>query len=405
MAKTFAYKAKDRAGQPLTGTIVAESEAAVAAFIRDKGYYITLIKEQRPKQSISASFDRLKTVKTKDLAILCWQFATMINAGMSLITSLNTLIEQTDHSKLKSALSDILKKVQEGEGLSQAMADHPNIFPTLMINMIEAGEVGGVLDEVLSRLATHYEKEHKMNEKVKSAMTYPMVVLSMAALAVAFILTFVLPTFMKLFDSMKAELPLPTRILLMISGFMQNYWPFLIVLVGILLFSLTYAYKQPKYRILIDPFMLQLPVFGMLTKKVAIARFSRTFGTLLRGGVPIISALEVVKKTTDNMVIMNSLSAAQTSIREGLGLATPLGTSKIFTPMVIQMVAVGEETGELDKMLDKIADFYESEVDDTVSRLSSLLEPILIGGLGIIIGLIILAIALPMFDVATHIGN
>lgn len=405
MAKTFVYKAKDRTGQPLAGTIVAESEAAVAAFVRDKGYYITLIKEQRPKNSLSISLNSLKAVKTKDLAILCWQFATMINAGMSLITALNTMIEQTDHPKLKAALSDILQKVQEGEGLSQAMTDHPNIFPTLMINMVEAGEVGGVLDEVLSRLSNHYEKEYKMNEKVKSAMTYPIVVLGMAVLVVAFILTFVLPTFITMFEGMKAELPLPTRILLAISGFMQNYWFILAGLAILSLFSLTYAYKQPKYRIFIDPFMLQIPVLGILTKKVAIARFSRTFGTLLRGGVPIISALEVVKKTTDNMVIMNSLANAQTSIREGLGLATPLGTSKIFTPMVIQMVAVGEETGELDKMLDKIADFYESEVDDTVSQLSSLLEPLLIGTLGIIIGAIVLAVALPMFDVVTGLGR
>ncbi|MEG6584049.1 type II secretion system F family protein [Dendrosporobacter sp. 1207_IL3150] len=403
MAKTFAYKAKDRSGQLLSGTIVAENQAAVATFIREKGYFITQIKEQKSKKSLIASINNLKPVKLKDLAVVCWQFSTMINAGMSLITALNTIIEQTDHPKLKDAFKDVLKKVQEGESLSHAMSDHPKIFPNLMINMIEAGEVGGVLDEVLARLATHYEKQYKMNEKVKSAMTYPAVVLTMAALAVAFILTFVLPTFMKMFEGMKTELPLPTKILILLSNFMQNYWPVLLLLVVAIILGLVYLYKIPKYRGHVDSLSLRLPVFGILIKKIAIARFSRTFGTLLRGGVPIITALEVVKKTTDSIPIVNALTTAQISIREGLGLSTPLGSSNIFTPLVIQMVAVGEETGELDKMLDKIADFYESEVDDSVNRLNSLLEPILIGVLGVIIGAIVISVALPMFDVITTV--
>jgi len=405
VAKTFAYKAKNRAGQLLSGTIVADSEAAVAAHIREKGHFVTAIKEVREKESLSDSLSNLMPIKTKDIAVFCWQFATMIDAGMSLITALNTLIEQTTHPKLKTALKDVLKKVQEGESLSRAMSDHPKVFPSLMINMVEAGELGGVLDEVLSRLAVHFEKEHKMNEKVKSAMTYPAVVICIAILAVVFVLTFVLPTFVKMFEGMNVELPLLTRILLGVSAFLQANCLIVLGLAALLLLALTYLYKQPKFRLAVEPILLGMPVFGMLTKKIAIARFSRTFGTLLRGGVPIITALDVVKKTTENLTMTNALSRAQDNIREGIGLASPLRASNIFSPMVIQMVAVGEETGELDKMLEKIADFYESDVEDVVSRLSSLLEPMLITFLGIVIGVIVLAVAIPMFDAVTAVGR
>lgn len=405
MAKTFAYKAKDRTGQLLSGSIVAENQTAVAAYIRDKGYYVTNIKEIREQLSFAELIGKLRGVSGKDIAIFCRQFATMIDAGLSLVATLNILIEQTTNAKLKVALKDIYQKVQQGETLAGSMRNHETIFPTIMINMIEAGEFGGVLDEVLERLAVHFEKEHKMNEKVKSAMTYPAVVMGMAVLAVIFILTFVLPTFMQMFTNMKVELPLPTRILLGISGFLQNYWPVLVALMIGLLLGLTQLYKKPKYRLIFDMLVLRVPVFGVLTKKIAIARFSRTLGTLLRGGVSIINALEVVKNTTGNMSMVKALSSAQASVREGLGLATPLGTSNVFTPMVIQMVAVGEETGELDRMLDKIADFYESDVDDMVSRLSSLLEPLLIAILGVVIGAIVLAVAIPMFDVVTNVGR
>lgn len=405
MAKTFAYKAKDRTGQLLTGTIMAENQVAVAAYIRDKGYYVTNIKEIREQLSFNELIGRLRGVSSKDIAVFCRQFATMIDAGLSLIATLNILIEQTYNPKLKAALKDIYQKVQQGETLTSSMRNNEAIFPNIMINMIEAGEFGGVLDEVLERLAIHFEKEHKMNEKVKSAMTYPAVVMGMAVLAVIFILTFVLPTFMQLFETMKAELPLPTRILLAISGFLQVYWPFLLVLILGVLAGGSQLYKNQKYRIVFDRLLLDIPVFGVLTQKIAIARFSRTLGTLLRGGVSIINALEVVKNTTGNMSMVKALTSAQASVREGLGLATPLGTSNVFTPMVIQMVAIGEESGELDHMLDKIADFYDSDVDDMVSRLSSLLEPILIAFLGVVIGAIILAVALPMFDVVTNVGR
>lgn len=402
--RIFAYRAKNWNGQVFSGTITAENEAAAAAFIRSKGYFITRMKEQRPTLP-GISFKSLRPVSAKDLAVLCWQFSTMSNAGICLITALNTLIEQTCHPRLKKALRDILQKVQEGSALSLALAGHPAVFPALMVNMVEAGETGGVLDEVLGRLAVHYEKEYKLNEKVKSALTYPAMVLGVAALVVAFIMSFVLPAFLQMFSQMQLELPLPTRLLLKAGELLQCYWPLLPALTAGAAGFTAYAYKQPQYRLILDHLLLKLPVFGLMAKKTAIARFSRTFGTLLNGGVPITRALEVVKKTTGNLVIINMLAAAERSIHEGSGLAAPLNSRNIFPPLVIQMVAAGEETGKLDKMLDKIADFYESEVDDTVSRLGSLVEPVIIGILGIVIGGIVLAVALPMFDAVHNAGQ
>lgn len=405
MAKTFAYKAKDRTGQLMDGTILAENEAAVASFIRGKGYYVTQIKETQQHRTLASVVNCFSRVALKDLAIFCRQFATMVDAGLSLIVCLNILIEQTYNHKLKVALQDIHKKVQEGETLSHAMSVHSNVFPDMMISMVEVGELGGVLDNVLNRLAIHFEKEHKLNEKVKSAMTYPAVVMTMAIISVTFILTFVFPTFMSLFQNMRVELPLPTRILLMISGFLQNYWFVVLAAIGVFTYIIVVLLRRPQAKLVLDQLILRLPIIGMLWRKIAIARFSRMLGTLVRGGVPIISAIEVVKKTTGNLTMIKALTNAQVSVREGLGLAAPLGTSSIFTPMVIQMVAIGEETGELDKMLDKVADFYDSDVEDVVSRLSSMLEPILIGVLGVVIALILVAVLLPLFDIVSNVGG
>lgn len=405
MAKTFAYKAKDRNGEVLTGSILAENESAVAIHIREKGYFITQIKEEGGVSSFNAFIDNLRSISLKEISIVCRLFATMIDAGLPLVSSLNVLIEQTDNPRIKKALQDVYKKVKEGETLSRSLGDHPSIFPGLMVNMVEAGEVGGVLDTVLNRLASHFEKEHKMNEKIKSAMTYPAVVSVMAMLSVVFILTFVLPTFVQMFDNMKMELPLLTRILLTISSVLRSYAPILVVLTVAGAYGLKLAYQREQIMQIIDALVLKIPVIGMLSRKVGIARFSRTLSTLLHGGVPIITALEVVQKTIGNHSMMKALEQAQGGIKEGMGLASSLAQSKVFTPMVVQMVSIGEESGALDKMLEKIADFYESDVDDMVSRLSSIIEPVIIGVLGVVIGLIVIAIMIPMFDVITNVGG
>ncbi|MGI6091442.1 MAG: type II secretion system F family protein [Negativicutes bacterium] len=405
MSTTFIYKAKDRSGQLLTGSILADSEAAVASYIREKGYFVTQIKKKSSSNSIEGLLENLHRVSTKDLAVVCRQISTMVDAGLSLVACLNILIEQSTNPRLKTALQDVYKKVKEGEMLSRALADHANIFPAIMINMVEAGEVGGVLDDVLGRLATHFEKEHKLNEKVKSAMTYPAVVLSMAFIVVIFILTFVLPTFMQMFIGMKMELPLPTKILMGLSEFLREYALLLFIAFLLSSIGLAITVKKPKARKTVDELILKMPIFGVLARKIAIARFSRTLSTLVRGGVPILSALEVVKKTMGNLSMVDALGKAQVNVKEGIGLAQTLGSSKVFTPMVIQMVAIGEESGSLDKMLEKIADFYESEVDDMVGRLSSILEPVIVGILGVVIGFIVIAVVIPLFDVITNVGN
>lgn len=405
MARTFVYKAKNMTGQILTGSILAEDETAVAVHIREKGYFVTKIHAEGGKNSLNTFFENLQSIKTKDLALLCRQFSTMVDAGLPIVACLNVLIDQTENKRLKKALQDVYQKIKEGEPLSQALKDYPRIFPDIMVNMIEAGEVGGVLDDILNRLATHFEKEHKLNQKVKSAMTYPAVVMSLAILSVVFILTFVLPTFVEMFANMKMELPLLTRILIAISNFLRNYSPFVLTGVIGLVYGFIYAGRQPKTRRMMDQAALVMPLLGILFRKLAIARFSRTLSTLLRGGVPIMSALDVVKKTMGNMSMTTALEEAQNGIREGSGLAATLAKSKVFTAMVIQMVAIGEESGALDKMLEKIADFYESEVEDMVGRLSSIIEPVIIALLGVVIGLIVISIALPLFDVITNAGK
>lgn len=405
MARMFAYRAKDHTGQVFSGSIFADNEAAVAAYVRDQGCFVTQIKEANRKTSLKTLINGLQPVTPKDLAVFCRQFSTMVDAGLSLVVCLNILAEQSSNVQIKEAVRDISRKVQEGDTLSQAMKEQPHVFPDMMISMMEAAEVGGVLDIVLNRLAVHFEKEHKLNEKVKSAMMYPAVVMSMAVLAVIFILTFVLPKFVSILSSMNVELPLLTRALIAVSDFLLNYGLALgavLVAAGGLLKLYT---KRLRTKPVLDRVIMYLPIFGDLWRKIAIARFSRTLGTLLRGGVPIITALEVVKKTTGNQIMTQALTKAQASIREGEGLAAPMGTSSIFSPMVIQMVAVGEETGELDKMLDKIADFYESDVDDIVGRLSTLLEPVLVGVLAVVIGFIVVSIVIPLFDVVTNFGS
>ncbi|MDR7866002.1 MAG: type II secretion system F family protein [Sporomusaceae bacterium] len=406
MSKTFAYRAKDRTGQLLTGSLVAENEAAVAAYIRNQGYFVTQIRPAADSGSaLRGLADIFNPVSSKDLAIFCRQFATMVDAGLSLTVSLGVMVDQTGNARLKAAVKDILVKVQEGETMSRAMQNHPGVFPDIMASMVEAGEVGGVLDVVLERLAVHFEKESKLTANVKSALTYPAVIMTFAAAAIVFILLFVLPRFVQIFASLKVTLPAPTRALLTISAFLNEYGLLLAAGIAVIIYGLRIYLRQPQGQRLLDEFILHVPVMGALWRKIAVARFSRTLSTLLRGGVPIIAALEVVKKTAGNRLMARAITAAQEGVSEGLGLAATLGASGVFPPMVVQMAAVGEETGEVDKMLEKVADFYENDIDDTVNRLSSLLGPILIGVLGVVIGMIVFSILMPLFDIITSIGK
>lgn len=399
MAKTFAYRAKDSKGQEIIGSILADNENAVAVHIREKGYFITQIKEKRDSRSVQAFIENLRSVNIKEIAVFCRLFSTMIDAGLSLVIALNILIEQTENPRLKAALQDVYKKIKEGEPLSRALRDYPRIFPSIMINMIEAGEVGGMLDDALSRLAIHFEKEHKMNQKIRSAMAYPTVVSVIAVGAVGFILTCVLPTFVTMFQEANMKLPWITSMLLELSNFLRSNILIIIPLLVIGFYGMRLALQKEKFKKKFDIIVLKLPIVGMLTRKIGIARFSRTFSTLLHSGVPIISALEVVQKTMGNLCMIEALEGALGGIKEGRSLALTLADTKMFTSMVTQMVSIGEESGALDKMLEKVADFYESDVDDMITRMNSIIEPLIIVALGMVIGTIILAIMIPMFDV------
>lgn len=405
MSNLFHYKARDRQGHSLAGAIQAENESAAAGYLRGKGYYVTQLKEQRKALMVPKWWQNCTAVSAKELAVLCRQFAAMMNAGVAMLTCLRILVEQTSHASLKRGLQNVYIKVQEGEPLSSAMQKQHPIFPSLMTSMLEAGEVGGVLDVILNRLAMHYENEHRLNEKIKSAMTYPAVVISMAMLSIGFILIFVMPAFSQLYQEMNMAMPLPTRMLLTIANGMDNHGTSLLVSLlpagcGFVLF-MKYV-DTPKMT---DRILLSLPVFGIMRKKIMIARFSRTLGTLLRGGVPLLAALAVVGKSIGSSSILFALAKAQANVKAGRGLAVALKPFPVFPPMVIQLVAIGEETGELDIMLEKIADFYEADVEDIIGRLSSILEPLLIGVLGVIIGLMIIAVVLPMVEAVSAVGK
>lgn len=405
MAKQYEYRARDAKGQLFTGVILAEDEAAVAGHVRQKGMYVTCIREAKSSLDINLLLRNMRSITTRDLAIFCRQFSTMLEAGLPILTCLGILCEQTENPRLKDNLQNVYKSVQEGMALGRAMDAQPRIFPEIMIGMVEAGELGGLLDVVMQRLAIHFEKEHRLNEKVKAALIYPLVVMFLAVVVVAFVLTFILPTFVELFASMKVELPFLTRALLALGRFLTKYWLPLLVVIMVGAYGSLVLFRYPGPRMARDRFILHLPVFGPLVRKLAVARFARTLASLLRGGVPLLSALEVVKKTTGNAMIAQILSESQAGIREGEELATRLGASRIFPPMAVQMTAVGEQSGKLDTMLDKVADFYEEDTEDIVNRLSSMLEPFLIAFLGIVIGTIIIAILIPMFDVITNVNK
>ncbi|BBB93323.1 MAG TPA: type II secretion system F family protein [Methylomusa anaerophila] len=404
MGKTFAYRARDSKGQALKGSVVAENEAAVAAYIRELGCYVTKIEEKKDHALLVNIISGFQWVGTKDLAVFCRQMSVMIDAGLPLTSCLNILIEQTNNSRLRQAIRDIYRSVQAGDSLSKAMQAQGNVFPKIVINMTEAGETGGVLDDVMARLATHFEKENKLNERLKSAMVYPTVLMAMAMVSLLFMLTFVIPTFTILYKIVNVDLPLPTRFLLSASDIMLNYGMLILLVLLAVGTSIGLALKKERYRLVLDLVVFQIPVFGILWRKAAIARFSRTLSTLVRGGIPIVTALEVVMKTSGNLSIVQALTKVQKDLREGVGIASSLQKSSVFPPMVVQMVAVGEETGELDAMLEKLADFFESDVDDMVTRFSSLLEPVLIGTVGIVIGLIVVSVILPIFDVITNLN-
>ena len=400
MASSFAYKVRTKEGRVLEGKMDAAGEGAVASRLRQQG--MTPIQITKDKQVSMRKEIRLREpkVKLKDLAIFSRQFATMINAGLSLLRTLNILAEQTENTTLAKTIGLLRDDIERGSSLSAAMSKHPKVFSTLFVSMVKAGETGGQLDVVLNRVADGLEADYKLRQKVKSAMTYPVVVAVIAGGLVVVMLLFVVPTFAGMFDDLGGELPLPTKILLAISQQAKFIVPigFVLAIVGFIAHKRLKA-SSANYRLRFDTIMLKVPVFGDLFSKVALSRFSRTLALLLRAGVPVLQALDIVADSTGNEVLARASLDVKESVRSGESMASPLENHKVFPPMVVQMISVGEDTGALDAMLDKIADFYDQEVESTTEALTSLIEPIMIAVLGGIVGAMVIALYMPMFAI------
>lgn len=394
----FVYEGRDGKGSPVSGTIEARSQAAVISMLRPRGFIVTSVKEKRESAGLGAMLGLKRRIKTKDLTIFSRQFSTMVNAGLALLQSLDILSTQSESPILRSALRAVRTDVEVGLPLSQALGKHPNVFTRLYVDLVRAGETGGVLDVILVRLANYLEKMEILRRKVKTAMAYPITVMAVALLITTGLITFGVPVFAKLYEGFGAELPLPTRMLVTLSMIMKRFFLVVVaVLVGAVFLLNKWRHTEDGSR-KFDKFLLDLPVFGPLISKTAIARFTRTFGTLLSSGVPVLEALEVVAQTAGNKVIEDATLRARTSIQEGEPIAAPLERIGIFPPMVTQMIAVGEETGELSDMLIKVSDFYDEEVDAAVGGLTSMIEPLLIAFLGLVIGFIVVAMYLPLFN-------
>jgi len=377
----------------------ADGEGAVASRLRSQGMVpIQITKEAKVSMKMEIQLRKPK-VKLKDLAIFSRQFATMINSGLSLLRSLNILCTQTENAELKRVLTEVRNDVETGSALSVSMGKHPKVFPPLMVNMAKAGEVGGFLDSVLLQIAENYESEVKLRGKVKAAMSYPVVVLIMATLMCAAMLIFIVPVFAGMFSTLGGELPAPTRVLMAMSNGMRFFAPVLVVLLIVGAVVWRRVKLHPKVRDIVDPAKLKAPVFGSLFQKIALSRFARNLGTMMKSGVPILQSLDIVADTTGNVVLAKAIRDVQESVRTGESLARPLEGHPVFPPMVVQMMAVGEDTGALDEMLMKISEFYDQEVEATTESLTALIEPLMIAFLGGIVGSMIIALYMPMFKI------
>jgi type IV pilus assembly protein PilC len=399
----FIWKGRTVAGESQSGEIeVARQEEAVEQ-LRKKRILVTSV---RPK---GGGF-RLPNiggpgVSTKDLAIFTRQFATMISAGLPLVQCLDILAKQSSKPSFGHIIGDVTREVEAGSTLSDSLGKHRNVFDDLFRNMVAAGEAGGVLDEILIRLANYIEKADALKRKIAGAMVYPAVVLTVALGATAFMLIFIIPTFAKMFTDFGGELPLPTRIVLGASHFLTGYWWVLIALIVVAAVAYNRFYATENGQRVIDGVMLKFPVLGDVLLKGAVARFTRTLGTLIASGVPILGGLEITARTAGNKVIAEAIMTARASIREGETVAAPLRTSGVFPPMVVQMISVGEQTGALDEMLTKIAVFYEAEVDTAVDTLTSIIEPVMIVVMGGIVGTMVVAMYLPMFKLINVVAG
>jgi type IV pilus assembly protein PilC len=412
---TFAYTVRGADGQTRTGTSEAESQDMLRRRLSEQGFTVQNVKPAKQAKSASAVraasnqpnfLDRFSKVKLTELSIFCRQFSTMIDAGVSLVRCLDVLQEQSTNPKLRRIIADIRTEVEAGNTLSKAMGKYPTVFNNLFIGLVRAGEVGGVLEESLQRLSSFLEKDVELRRKVKSAMTYPIIVAVVAVTIVLGLVTFILPKFMELFQDLGVkEFPWMTQVLMDFSHFLTSKWYIMGAIMAVCYFAFK-AFTRTKFgRRAYDRFRLKAPVFGKLNHKVALARFSRTLATLLSSGVPILQAMETVAGTVSNEIISDAILDARARIREGDVISEPLKKSRMFPPMVVQMIAIGQESGALDTMLMKIADFYEQEVDAALASLTAAIEPVMIVFLGVTVGFIVIAMFMPLLAVIQNLSG
>jgi type IV pilus assembly protein PilC len=398
----FVYRGRS-AGAVVNGELEADSRIAAVAQLRDRGVVATALREQRPRTGTGITLWRRHRAKDKHLAVYTRQFSTMIDAGLPIVQCLTILSEQSESKVLRPITAAIARDVEGGSTLADAFRKYPRTFDELFVNMLAVGEAAGVLDIVLQRLATYIEKAASLKRKVKSAMVYPLTIISVAIAVIIFMMTFVIPTFARLFASLGADLPLPTKIVLWISDVTRRY--IVLILAGLIafVFALRAYYRTDQGSMVIDRLLLKIPVAGNLVQKVAVARFTRTLGTLVSSGVPILEGLRVTARAAGNRVVEQVLMRAREEVTAGRPLSEPLRGAPVLPAMVVHMISVGESTGALDQMLTKVADFYDDEVDTAVSTLMSLLEPAMIVILGVIVGGLVVAMYLPIFKIVTLI--
>jgi type IV pilus assembly protein PilC len=399
----FTYKVKDARGRFVEGKVEAASEAAVADRLRAMGYVPLEVKAANVGMQREISLGVKKRIKLKDLAVFSRQFATMVDAGLTMLRALTIMAEQSENPELRRVLREVKQDVEAGFSLSAALTKH-DVFPPLMVSMTRAGEAGGFLDTTMRQVADNFEAEVKLRGKIKAALTYPIVVFVLAIVMCIGMLVFVVPVFEGMFTDLGGELPLPTKVLVFLSAAMRYLLPILVVLgVAFVVWWRRYG-RTARVRNVVDPLKLRLPVFGTLFSKLALARFARNLSTLLASGVPILQSLEIVSETTGSVVIARALREVQESVRRGETVAGPLAAHEVFPPMVVQMIASGEEAGAIDQMLEKIAQFYDDEVEATTEALTALIEPLMIAFLGGVVGSMIIALYMPIFKVFDLIG-
>jgi type IV pilus assembly protein PilC len=394
----FTYKGRSSAGV-VSGDVEADSRLAAVATLRAKGVVATQVQEKKARAAAAKRVGG--RVSDRELAVFTRQFSVMIDSGLPIAQALNILAEQSESKALRDVTAVVAKDIESGSTLAEAFRKYPKMFDDLFTNLVEAGESGGVLDVVLQRLSGYIEKAAALKSKVKSAMVYPVTIISVAVLVVVFMMIFIIPTFAKMFRDMGQELPLPTKIVLFLSDVIRGWFWAMGLGIAAFIYAFKKYYATDQGSMVIDTFALRIPVVGMLVRKVAVARFTRTLGTLISSGVSILEALRITARASGNRVVEKAVMAARAAVASGHNLAEPLRTAPVFPPMVVHMISVGETTGALDAMLSKIADFYEEEVDNAVGALTSLLEPLMIVFLGVCVGGIVVAMYMPIFKLVT----